>query len=127
MSGKISRRKMATYIADSVADGLIPAAKLEELAAYIIDSRRQRELTLIVRAIEDALAERGVVVATVTSAFPLDEALRTAVASQVDATEVRLREVIDPSVIGGVRLQTPSAALDTTIAHKLTLLQGAKV
>ncbi len=126
MAVKLSRRKLARYAADSVVNGSVPAAVIEELAAYLIESRRQRELALVVRAIEDELAERGTVVASVTSAHGLDDELRTAVTARINAADVRLREIVDPGVIGGVRIATPSATLDTTIRHSLTLLRGAK-
>ena len=127
MHGKLSRRKLAGYVADSVRDGVVPGDIIAELAAYLIETGRQRELTLIIRTIEDVLAERGMVVATVTSATPLDDALRQAVIARLQADDVRLRDVVNPSVIGGVKVQTPSQTFDTTIAHKLTLLRGAKL
>ena len=126
MQGKLSRRKLATYVADRVENGVVPDVALLELAGYLIETGRQRELTLVVRAIEDVLEQRGIVVATITSARPLDETTKQDLTGVVTSSEVHLREVIDPSVIGGARLQTPSATLDTTIAHKLTLLQSAK-
>lgn len=127
MQGKLSRRKIAKYVADSVCDGAVPSQVIDQLSAYLIETKRQRELTLVVRSIEDELTERGTVVASVVSAFPLGDELRSILTAKINAPDVRLHEVIDPSVIGGVRLTTPSATLDTTIAHKLTLLQDAKL
>lgn len=126
MHGTLSRRKIARYVADTVAQGSVPETVVRELAAYVIESGRERELELIVRAIEDELEQRGVVVATVTSARPIDDTLRGELARQIDGKEVRLREIVEPGVIGGVRVQTPSRQMDATIKHKLTLLRGAK-
>ena len=122
MHGKLSRRKIAAYVADRVQQGAVPEQVLMEVAAYLYESRRLREMTLVVRAIEDALLERGTVVATVTSARPLDDQLK-----QIGAGEVHLREGVDPSVLGGLRVQTPEASYDATIAHKLNGLRAAKV
>lgn len=127
MQGKLSRRKIAQYVASHASNGRVPEAVVQEVAAYLLESRRLRELPLVVRAVEDALAERGVVVATVTSARPLDDTLRAAVKEQAGGTEVYLREVVDPSVMGGVRLQTPDASIDVTVQHKLQALRAAKV
>jgi F-type H+-transporting ATPase subunit delta len=127
MHGKLSRRKIAAYVADRVQQGTVPEQVIMEVAAYLYESRRLREMTLVVRAIEDALLERGTVVATVTSARPLDDQLRAAVVKQIGAGEVHLREVVDPSVLGGLRVQTPEASYDATIAHKLNGLRAAKV
>ncbi|MBL8122043.1 F0F1 ATP synthase subunit delta [Candidatus Saccharibacteria bacterium] len=127
MNGKLSRRKLAQYVASRVQGGHVPEAVLQEVAAYLVESRRVREMPLLVRAIEDALLEHGVVVATVTSARPLDDTLREAVKAQAGGAEVHLREIIDSSVLGGVRLQTPDALFDGTVQHKLQALRAAKV
>lgn len=127
MNGKLSRRKIAEYVVSQLHDGRIPERVIQEVAAYLYETRRIRESTLVVRAIEEALADHGVVVATVTSARPLSEQLREQLVEHLGDATVYLREVVDPSVIGGVRLQTPDAAFDATIAHKLNGLRAAKV
>ena len=127
MNGKLSRRKIAEYVAAQTSGGVVPERVIQEVAAYLYESRRLRELTLVTRAIEDALADRGIVVATVTSAHPLDSELRSAVTAQLDSPSAYLREVVDPSVIGGIRLQTPDASYDGTLAHKLKALRAAKL
>lgn len=126
MQHKLSRRKLALHVVEAVKNGTIPADTLRQAAAYLIDAGRTREVVLVARAIEDELAERGVVVATVTSAGPLDDVLRQAVTSQVAAKTVALKEVIDPSVLGGVRIDMPGKRLDATISRKLTMLRSAK-
>lgn len=127
MYGKLSRRKISAYVADQVKDGVIPETVLKEVGAYLYEERRLRELGLIVRAIEDALYERGIVIATVTSAQPLDEQLRAIIIERINAGSVYLREEVDPSVIGGLRLQTPEASMDSTLVHKLKGLAAAKM
>ncbi len=127
MASKLSRRKIAEYVAARVVDGKIPETVMQELAAYLVESRRTREAGLFARAIEEALLENGVAVVTVTAARPLDGELRSAISDHISATEVHLREVVDPSVLGGVRLQTADAAYDGTIVHKLHGLAAAKV
>ncbi len=123
---KLSRRKLALYVADRVKDGRVAPEVLREVGAYLLDTGRTREITLLARAIEDELAERGTVIATVTSATALDEALRNSVITQVGAKKVVLKEVVDPSVLGGVRIDMPGARLDATLSRKLTMLRGAK-
>lgn len=126
MNSKLSRRKIAQYAANCITNGMMPALVLKEIAAYLLESGRQREQHLVVRAIEDELEERGIVVATVTSAHPIDGTLRTELSRYLRGKKVHLREVVDPDVGGGIRLQTPSSQLDATVKHKLTLLRGAK-
>ena len=107
--------------------GRIPSSALLQVAAYLAETRRLREVHLVARAIEDALADDNVVVATVTSARPLDQATRQSIKNRAGNGEVYLREVIEPAVLGGIRLQTPDASYDATIAHKLSGLTAAKV
>jgi F0F1-type ATP synthase delta subunit len=76
MATRLSRRKIAAYAADKLAAGAASKKVLSEVAAYLIEMRRTREIDLLVRDIEDALEVRGIVVADVTSAYPLTEALK---------------------------------------------------
>ncbi|MFZ1249688.1 MAG: F0F1 ATP synthase subunit delta [Candidatus Saccharimonadales bacterium] len=129
MAVKLSRRKLAVYVADHVKNGTVPAHVMSEVAAYLVESHRLREATLVVRTIEEELEQRGVVVADVTSAFPLDDTMRALIQKQLSASQqeqVSLRETVDPKLLGGVRLQTPSQTLDATVAHKLNQLRLAK-
>jgi ATP synthase F1, delta subunit len=71
------RRKLAQHAAERLLKG--DAAVIDELAALIVHERREREVDLLVQDIEAKLAERGMIVATVESATPLDEATKDAV------------------------------------------------
>ncbi len=126
MAQKISRRKIANYVADGIVHGEEISKLLRQAAAYLIDSKRTREADLLTRAIEDALEERGTIIATVTTARSLDDKLRNAISALVDAKTVVLREIVDPTVLGGANIETPSSRLDATIKHKLTVLREAK-
>lgn len=126
MAQKISRRKIANYVADGIVHGEEVSKLLRQAAAYLIDSKRTREADLLTRAIEDALEERGTIIATVTTARSLDDKLRNAISALVDAKTVVLREIVDPTVLGGANIETPSSRLDATIKHKLTVLREAK-
>lgn len=127
MADKLSRRKIAQYVADHATSKASLADAVTHVAAYLVDSRRMREQTLVVRAIEDELAARGTVIATVTSAVKLDSALRSSIESLIDAKTISIREQVDPSVIGGVRIETPGQKLDATIQTKLLALSRAKL
>lgn len=126
MQGKISRRKLAQYAVEAYENGTLSEA-LQELAAYLIDARRLREAELVVRAIEDELAERGTVIARVASARPLTAELEAAITSLVGAKEISILETTDQALIGGVRIETPGKLLDATIKRKLLALRQAKV
>ena len=126
MAERLSRRKIANYVADNVSKGVAVDKVIAEVAAYLVDSRRTRELQLVVRAIEDELAARGEVIANVTTARALDDSLKQAVESVVGAKTIHLRESVDVSVIGGVKIDLPGATLDATIKRKLLALRQAK-
>ena len=127
MQGKISRRKLAEYATNAIESNQKVGHVLQEIAAYLIETKRTREAVLIVRAIEDELAARGVVVAHVTTARPLDHELELAIKKLIGAREIHFDNEIDTSVIGGVRIETPGKLLDATIKRKLLVLHQAKM
>jgi F-type H+-transporting ATPase subunit delta len=127
MAVRLSRRKIAAYIADKLVGGTSVADAVKEVAAYLVDTRRTRELELLVRDIEDALASRGIIVADVTSAHPLGAGLKAEVAKLVGGKSLQLREAIDPAVLGGVRVNVPGKRFDGTIQRKLNALKAKQL
>lgn len=129
MAQRLSRRKIAAYFAGRLVDGKKTA--LHELAAYLVDSHRERELDLIVRDIETALAERGVLLADVASSHGLSAAAKKDVQvylqTKTGADEVYLRETIDPELLGGLRVATPDSELDATLRQRLNQLKASKI
>jgi F0F1-type ATP synthase delta subunit len=127
MAGRLTRRKIAAYAADKIISGTSVKSVLREIAAYLVDTRRTRETDLIVREIEDTLAEKGAVVADVTTAYPLSDSLRDEVKKLVGGKTVYLRENIDESVLGGVLVDIPGQRFDGTIRRKLTALRAKQL
>lgn len=125
MAARLSRRKLATYVAGQLILG--NNAVIKELAALIVDERREREADLIVRDIQAALAENGVVLATVTSAHQLSENVKQAIRQLVGAESVVINEQIDKSVIGGIKIDIPGRRYDGTVKHKISELRAQKV
>lgn len=124
---KLSRRKLALYAANQVVDGAISATVIAEIAAYLTESGRVRESELVVRAIEDELAARSVVVADVTTAYALTDAEKADIRTLIGSNNVYFRETVDPQIIGGVRVKTPGKMLDATVKTKLQALKRAKL
>lgn len=129
MAGRrISRRALAVHYATQVIAGDETIAS--QLAAYLIESKRTKELPLIVRDIEDALAVRGIVIADVVGAHPIDTQTETSISDYLKGLyggTVMLRTSVQPAMIGGVRIRTPDAEIDTTIKRKLSNLQATKI
>lgn len=124
---KLSRRKLSEYVADRLAKGDNTKTVMKELAAYLVDNRRTRETELVIRDIEARLLAQGVALVTVTSARTLTSEAKQSIealvkAEQSDITKVVLREQIDESVIGGVRVELPGRLADFTVKAKLDKL-----
>lgn len=124
----ISQRRLAAYVAGQLLASGDKKRLIKELAAYLIETGRVRDLNQVVAAIEEALASRGAVVATVTTARPLSPENKQAIVKQFTSTGAKLyiREQIDPSVIGGFKIELPGSQFDGTVIHKLTTLKGIK-
>lgn len=71
---------------------------------------------------EIAEAERGVVIAEVTTAIELDDALRAKLVKQISTAldrPVNLRERVDQTILGGIRINVAGRVLDGTVASQL--------
>jgi F-type H+-transporting ATPase subunit delta len=80
-------------------------------------------LTDVARAYRGlAEAERGVVVAEVLTAVPLDDALRASVSDKLAASlgrPVTLRETVDATILGGIRIKVAGRVLDGSVSTQL--------
>lgn len=125
MARRMSRRSVAAYVAERLIAG--DDTVVEQLAAYIIESKQVRNIELFVRDVEARLLGMGYAMVDVKSAFPLSGSTKAEVKSfieeQTGASEVVLRESVDESVLGGVRLRVPGREIDATLARNLTLLR----
>lgn len=127
MAIRLSRQKLSKYYAASLMNGVAAKKIAKQVAAYLIETKRTKELSMLVSDIEYQMSLKGVVIANVTSAHTLDEIAKTALIDLIRrntaATKIRLTEHLDPSVLGGVKLKFTDTELDTTIARRLTTLK----
>lgn len=127
MAIRLSRRKITSYVAEQLAADGQTKKLINELAAFLIDNRRTKEIDLVVRDVEYELKKRGIVLARITSAHELSTAtektLTDLVKRSTKARSVQLTQFIDPTVLGGVKIDLPGQQLDTTIARRLTALR----
>lgn len=121
---RLSRRKIAAYFADELIAG---RDVTRPLAAYLVETKRIRESTLVIRDIEAALSERGVLLADVASSRELtkdiEDTITTYLKSATGVKSVHLRTEVDESLLGGVRIETPGTRLDNTVRERLRKLQ----
>lgn len=124
MAQRISRHQLAKATAASLKAG--DQSAIARLAAYLVDHGRQSEADLVIRDVEQALVEHGIVLADVTSARALSDKTRRHISDFIKdksgASQIVLREKIDPDVIGGIRLVFAGKLLDATVATKLERL-----
>lgn len=125
----ISRRKIAIYIADQLAEGKSVKPLLKQAASYLVEHKQTNQAELLIRDIEALLAsEHGIVLARVVSARELSAALINNIEQFVtgveSAKQVEVSTSVDPSLLGGVIIRTPSAELDTTVRKQLNALKS---
>lgn len=124
---KLSRRAIAIYIAEQLTGKADSQKVILQLAAYLVDTRRTKELSLIIRDIQFYLSEAGAVSGVITTATTLTaetkKAIEKYIKEQTGAKTVALDSLIDPSVIGGVKVSIPGRELDATVSRSLTVLK----
>jgi len=92
-------------------------------------NRRLKSLPAIVAAFAALVAEkRGVIVADVTSAYPLTDLERAALSGRLAEAgygSVNLVETVDPNILGGLIVKIGSRLYDTSLKSRLHRLQYA--
>lgn len=123
----LSRRSIAQYVAQELLRGASRPQLARQLAAHLIESRRTKELDVIMRDIQYHLAQLGHVTGTVTTAHRLEAATKALieqyVKDQMNATDVQIDAVQDSRVLGGVRITLPGYERDATVARQLHRLK----
>ena len=124
---KLSRRKISQYAAQRIASGHSTVATLNEVAAYLVDTKRVKEADLIARDIEEKLLAYGTAVVTAVSARPISAELTDMIEQYVKAhynnvRTVYINKAIDTSLLAGVRIELPDKQLDLSVKAKLEKL-----
>ena len=124
---KANRRQIAEAIVSLIEQGLPNDQIANAIAAYVVTQRCTRELDAIMREVSSLRATKGIREATIISARELDDKvqnqLEKIVANNYPNTQkVISNTVIDPDMVGGVRLETDDLRLDMTIRNRLQYL-----
>ncbi|MDQ1359525.1 MAG: F-type H+-transporting ATPase subunit delta [Acidimicrobiaceae bacterium] len=97
------------------------------LISFVVGVGRGRTLPEIIdRLVAKAAEERKEAVAEIRTAFPLDDAHRKRLAEalgRATGKKISIKEVIDPSVLGGVTAIIGDTVIDGTIRHRLEQLR----
>jgi F-type H+-transporting ATPase subunit delta len=124
-----SRRQLANYAVERILSRQTNQMA-ESLAAGLIVINKQKEVDLLMSDINQILEDRGLrAKATITSTRPLSEDLKSEITDSVKklaaVDKVKLEEVIDPSLIGGIRIETANHSLDGSLKSRLARLGAA--
>ena len=97
------------------------------LAALLIERRRLAMLPALYSAFREMLLERrGIAVAHVTTAVPLNEVEEDAVRQRLGALvgkQIELRTEVDPDIIGGIIARVGDQLIDGSVINQLRRLR----
>lgn len=122
---KVARHILAEAISERILTIRDPKLLAKEIAAYLLQERRTSDLESILRDIMQHRTDLGVVEAEVVSAHPVGENVLSEVRSILKsdlpgAKSVHMGTRIDPSLVGGIRVDMANQQLDMSIQSKLT-------
>jgi F-type H+-transporting ATPase subunit delta len=113
-------------LVEKLLGGRASAATVLIASSLVQQPRERRVRALLTRSMRLVADQRGRSVATVVAAAPLAPAqadrLRAALAARY-GTEVSLNVVIDPTVVGGLRVQIADDVIDASVSTRLADLR----
>lgn len=121
---KQSRTKIADTIAQEVLESGMSGDYAKQVAAYLLAERRVDDVDSILRDISLSWAKAGHVEVLAYSAHELSKAIISDITQEVsryipDAKHIKVTPVIEPGVVGGVRLEFMNKQLDLSVDAKL--------
>jgi F-type H+-transporting ATPase subunit delta len=103
------------------------SAQTVAIVDHLVQQPRGRRIAALLREAASIVAdESGLAVATVTSAAPIDAKQLDRIAaalSKANGRDLRINHVIDPSIVGGIRVQIGDEVIDGSVATKLNDLR----
>lgn len=124
---KVSDEQVLGVISGIVGSDLSP--KLRNLLSAVIDNGRLTVLSEIASQFRSLVNERGGVAdAQIVSAFALDATQQSDLVQVLEkrfGRQLKATVVIDPSLIGGVRVTVGDEVLDTSVRARLEQMRAA--
>ena len=126
---------LGSRLGDSSAKGTLVGTLLEGrasdattlIASSLVQQPRERRVRQLLARAERLVADqRGRTVATVVTARPLSDAQATRLTAALSArygNSVALNTVVDPSVVGGLRVQIADDVIDASVSSRLADLR----
>ena len=113
-------------LVDTLLTGRSSEAARLIVSSLVQQPRERRVRQIVANAMRVVADQRGRTVATVSSAAPLSDAQvqrLSATLSKRYGTEVAINTVVDPAVIGGVRVQIANDVIDASVSTRLAELR----
>lgn len=116
--------------AQRIVSDLVSNVKVDPKAANLVRMLVQRQRIALLPRIVEAYQqlynrEKGIVIADVTTAIPLDEAHQASVREQLarlTGKSVQVRTHQDPQILGGIVAQIGDELIDASVATRLAAL-----
>ncbi|GAA1956956.1 F0F1 ATP synthase subunit delta [Microbacterium aquimaris] len=113
-------------LVDTLLNGRASEAARLIVSSLVQQPRERRVRQLLADAMRVVADQRGRTVATVYSAAPLSEAQAQRLAATLSTrygTQVSINSVVDPTVVGGVRVQIANDVIDASVSARLADLR----
>ncbi len=126
---KISNKDIAKAALSEINAGKASSDVAKRVAAYLVNERRSKDADSVVRQIERLLGQDGQVELNITTARGISEELLTSIKNVFaeGAKKVIINEKQDPSVLGGVLVESGEQRLDLTVRRQIQRLKGVRV
>ncbi len=126
LGSRLGDQRAKGALVESLLKGKVSEPALV-IASSIVQQPRERRVRRLLTIAQDAVAaQRGRTVATVVSAMPLSEVQTdrlAAVLSERYGKAVTINPVVDPAVIGGLRVQIADDVIDASVASRMADLR----
>lgn len=126
LGSKLATQADKAALVERILSGKVSDATIAIVSHLVQCPRGRRVGALLARAADIVADAAGAVVATVTVAAPLDAKSEKALVADLTARvgrPPRIHYLIDPSIIGGVRIRVGDVVIDGTISTRLNELR----
>jgi F-type H+-transporting ATPase subunit delta len=126
LGSKLGSTEGKISLISSLVDGKASKQTVAILKALVTQPRGRRIAELIRYAATIVAEESGHSIATITVATPLTAAQTTRLAAALSAqydTSIRINQIVDPTILGGMRVQIGDKVIDGSIASRIADLR----
>ena len=116
---KITTNELAIFAVEQLESGTSTSNLATRISAFLLEERRSRDMPVVLRAIDEELSRRGASQVMITSAHAVSETIKKQLAELLEVKNPVFSEIIDPSVIGGVKARSGESEIDLTVRGRL--------